>query len=438
LSADKAYAELGLAPGASEAEVKMAWRRLASRWHPDRNKSAEAIAKMQRINEALAQIREATSGFAGDTSAAGARRAAADRDEAPPSQARRGRGAHEHERDGAQGGSGQTNGRGAGRRHGAGDQAHGNGEAHGADEESYGPWDDGQPASDEAHDAHDEPHDTAAGDTDEPASTSTQERTIARKVKLSLEEAAAGCVKTLRGRYVDRCSACAGVGHRVLRGVCAGCEGKGTVSHRAWFGWYGVPTTCTACRGDGVAREDCHDCAGAGKFPARAYRVNVRIPHGVRDGDQLHVGARRHRAGQAAVSLDLTIELLAHPLLKLDADGTIRCEMPVDGFVWIANRLVDVPTLAGMHKLRLSRDELVYRLPGLGYPAERRGARADQVVRLRPVFPAQLSADQNILLDQLIATTSGGGGPAQAPELAGWRDALRDWRHSHARTHGQP
>jgi molecular chaperone DnaJ len=437
LTADKAYAELGLAPGASEAEVKMAWRRLASRWHPDRNNSAGAIAKMQRINEALAQIREATSGFAGDTSAAGARRAAADRDEAPPSPARRGRGAHEHDRDGASGGSGQANGRGTGQRHGADDEARssGNGEAHGADDEADGPSDGGYGSSDEAHGGHDEPYDAAAGDTDEPAKTNSHERTIARKVKLSLEEAAAGCVKTLRGRFVDRCSACAGVGHRVLPGVCAGCDGKGTVSHRAWFGWYGVPTTCTACRGDGVAREDCHVCAGAGKLPARAYRVNVRIPHGVREGDQLHVGARRHRAGHAAVSLDLTIELLVHPLLKLDEDGTIRCEMPVDGFVWIANRLVDVPTLGGLHKLRMSRDELVYRLPGLGYPAERRGARADQVVTLRPVFAAQFSADQNILLDQLIATNSGGA--ALGPELGGWRDALLAWQQGHARTHGR-
>jgi molecular chaperone DnaJ len=434
LSADKAYAELGLAPGASEAEVKMAWRRLASRWHPDRNKSAGAISKMQRINEALAQIREATSGFAGDTSA-GARRPT-DRQEAPPSQARRGRHSHEHERDAGHGGTGQANGR-AGRRHGADDEASGSAnEAHGADDEAYGPADDVHGASDQSHGGHDEPHDTAAGDTDEPASTSTQERTIARKVKLSLEEAAAGCVKTLRGKFVDRCSACAGVGHRVLRGACAGCEGKGTVSHRAWFGWYGVPTPCTACRGDGIAREDCHDCAGVGKFPARAYRVNVRIPHGVRDGDQLHVGGRRQRAGHPSVSLDLTIELLAHPLLKLDGDGTIRCEMPVDGFVWIADRMVDVPTLGGLHKLRLSRDQLVYRLPGLGYPAERRGARADQVVTLRPVFPTQFSADQNILLDQLIATSSGAASSAPSPELAAWRDALGDWHKARAQHHG--
>ena len=61
LGTDNAYAELGLAPGASEAEVKVAWRRLASLWHPDRNRSAEAFGRMQRINQALEQIRR--SGF---------------------------------------------------------------------------------------------------------------------------------------------------------------------------------------------------------------------------------------------------------------------------------------------------------------------------------------------------------------------------------------
>jgi molecular chaperone DnaJ len=378
LSADSAYAELGLAPGASEAEVKLAWRRLASRWHPDRNKSVAAISKMQRINEALAQIREATAGSGSGAAAPGPRRAADRHDK--PSQARHGAHARDDDRHHTRG-------------------AHDRARDFDDDDEHDPP--------DQAPDGADEPHDVAAGDTDEPASTNTRDRTINRKVKLTLEEAAAGCIKTLRGRFIDRCATCAGIGHRVLPGVCVGCEGKGTVSHRAWFGWYGVPTPCTACRGDGIAREDCHACAGLGKLPARAYRVNVRIPHGVRDGDQLHVGGRRQRAGQASVSLNLTVELLAHAQLKLDADGTIRCDLPVDGFVWIANRGVDVPTLGGLHKLRLNRDQRVYRLPGLGYPAERRGARADQLVTVQPVFPAHFSADQEILLDQLIATSTG-------------------------------
>ena len=54
---ENAYAELGLAPGAGEAEVKAAWRRLVSQWHPDRNKTASALSRMQRINTAYEQIR---------------------------------------------------------------------------------------------------------------------------------------------------------------------------------------------------------------------------------------------------------------------------------------------------------------------------------------------------------------------------------------------
>ena len=54
---DDAYVELGVSPGASESEVKAAWRRLVSRWHPDRNASADAAALMQRINRAYDRIR---------------------------------------------------------------------------------------------------------------------------------------------------------------------------------------------------------------------------------------------------------------------------------------------------------------------------------------------------------------------------------------------
>jgi hypothetical protein len=56
---DSAFAELGLRPGASEADVKAAWRRLVSVWHPDRNPSAAAPARMQRINRAVEAIRRA-------------------------------------------------------------------------------------------------------------------------------------------------------------------------------------------------------------------------------------------------------------------------------------------------------------------------------------------------------------------------------------------
>ena len=57
MARNTAYAELGLKPGASEAEVKAAWRRLVSQWHPDRNPGAGAVARMQRINQAFEALR---------------------------------------------------------------------------------------------------------------------------------------------------------------------------------------------------------------------------------------------------------------------------------------------------------------------------------------------------------------------------------------------
>jgi molecular chaperone DnaJ len=147
----------------------------------------------------------------------------------------------------------------------------------------------------------------------------------------------------------------------------------------------------------------------------------------VRGGDVLHVDSSRPPAGQPALKLDLRIAVSPHPFFELDDDGTIRCEMPVDGFAWIANRSVDVPTLTGLHRLSLSRDLLSYRLNGLGFPVERRGRPGDQLVKLAPLFPDRLSTDQEILLDQLIATSSRDDAGQSASRLHEWNQALRGW-----------
>lgn len=86
--------------------------------------------------------------------------------------------------------------------------------------------------------------------------------------------------------------------------------------------------------------------------------------------------------------------------------------MPVDGFAWIANRLISVPTLSGLQPLHLSRDQLAYRLKKHGFPVERRWSRGDHLVTVQPIFPERLSTDQDILLDQLIAASSDPGRPA--------------------------
>ncbi|WP_254789865.1 DnaJ C-terminal domain-containing protein [Variovorax sp. OV329] len=355
MDTDNAFAELGLAPDATEREVKAAWRRLASQWHPDRNESAGAVARMQRINQAFEEIRRA--GFAD--------RASSDAD-APA------------------------------------DTPEGN-----------------------TPDKSNADQGTAASGA---SGTQRRGRTLHRKVRLTLEQAASGCIKVLRGKLTDNCASCHGAGHQVLGGNCARCGGSGAIPKRSFFGWPTGVAECEACLGGGIARQACAACAGVGKMAPRDYKINVRIPPGVRNGDLLHVDGRRVSAEGPPADVEIRIEVSSHAFFELDDDGTIRCEMPIDGFAWIANRQIKVPTVTGFQALQLSRDRLSYRLKGMGFPVQCRGPSADHLVTLVPIFPQQLSTDQQILLDQLSATTLGAGEEALDDRLRAWNRGLRGWK----------
>lgn len=402
LKTDTAYAELGLAPGASEREVKAAWRRLVSRWHPDRNASANAVRRMQRINQALEAIRRA--GFATDDGAP----ADAPADGAAPAdnaadtadQARR------------QHGQEQAQGRGPGRRASRAEARSEPGDADPDRDDDASGHDGDAPGHEGNAPGHEGDAPANEGDAPGPG------RVLQRKLKLSLEEAATGCTKVLRGRFTLQCATCSGLGHRVLGGHCAPCGGSGAVRQSGWYGLFGgTATECGACHGSGIAREACADCGGSGTLGTRAYRLDVRLPHGVRDGDLLHVDARRSGAGDALRGIDLRVELQPHERFQLDDDGTLRCTLPVDGFAWVAQRTIDVPTLTGHHALRLRRDLSCHRLKGEGFPVQRRGPRGDLLVTVVPSFPERFSADQEILLDQLIATSTAAD-PSRRPRAA--------------------
>lgn len=337
MSTENAYAELGLRPGASEAEVKAAWRRLVSLWHPDRNASRNAVEKMQRINEALEVLCGA--GFPPEAPA-----------DAPP------------------------------------------------------------PAETEP---------APAGEPGPPA------RTVHRKLDLNLAEAALGCTRELRGRVGgERCAGCSGAGWRVLGGRCPACAGSGSVRRPTLMPWFSTLVECEACHGGGIARRACPDCAGRGKAPSRPYRVTLRIPPGVRDGDRLQAQVPGSAAGRPPLSIELRIGVAPHELLELLEDGQLHCEVPVDGFAWIAQHAVEVPTLAGTQRLRLRRGQLSYRLPGEGFPQQRRGPRGDLRVTIVPVFPEALGAEREALLEQLVARGLSSGGRPRDARLRAWQQRL--------------
>ncbi|MFT3719685.1 DnaJ C-terminal domain-containing protein [Pseudorhodoferax sp.] len=336
---DQAYAELGLRPGASESEIKAAWRRMASRWHPDRNSSSQAVVRMQRINQAFEALQRVL------------------QQEMPEP----------------------------------------------------------EPAPEPSEPPPPPPPEPAAAP---PRAADPAHPPIRRKLKLTLEEAAAGCVKALKGRFTPVCSHCAGTGHHVLGSACRRCRGSGSfVRPSAWFGWPGQREDCEDCGGTGIAREPCRHCEGRGKLAPVAYQVQVRIPPGVREGDLLHVATRR-----APADLEVQVGLAPHPFFTLEDDGALHCRVPVDGFAWMAHRTLQVPTLEGTQALALRRDQQRYRLAGQGFPTSHRGPRGDLVVDIEPVFPDSLGTDQEILLDQLIASNAG---PGADPRLAQWQQQMR-------------
>jgi molecular chaperone DnaJ len=201
------------------------------------------------------------------------------------------------------------------------------------------------------------------------------------------------------------------------------------VHKAALFGWLWNEEACADCGGDGRQRAPCDACEGSGERSV-AYRRRVRFPAGVRDGHVLSVPASLH--GEVEIQLELQVEIEPHPLFTLDQEGVLRCEMPVNGYAWMAGRWVEVPTPQGMQHMRLNRDALVYRLGGQGFPSAPRGPRGDYMVKVVPVFPAQDDAAHDALLNQLIDSTNRAALADRSQPLGQWQRRLKRW-NSHTK-----
>ncbi len=263
---------------------------------------------------------------------------------------------------------------------------------------------------------------SSAAATPEPDSP---RQTHVRKVCLSLEEAILGCTRTLRGHFTHTCTACLGKGQGVLAKSCSTCRGSGAVKKAALFGWLWSEEACADCGGDGRQRAPCEACDGMGER-AVPYRRQVRFPAGVRDGHMLSLPASRH--DDREFSLELQVEIEPHPVFTLDDDGVLRCEMPVNGYAWMAGRWVDVPTPDGMQQMRLNRDALIYRLRGKGFPGAPRGARGDYMVKVVPTFPAKEDAALEALLDQLITRSMLAAEADRSQPLGQWQRRMKQWK----------
>jgi len=226
------------------------------------------------------------------------------------------------------------------------------------------------------------------------------------RLRLTLEEVAAGVEKKIRVKHLRPCEACGGRGG-TGESACPQCQGRGQVRRvqQSIFGQFVNVSSCPRCDGEGrTVKERCRDCSGEGRASATE-TIAVKVPAGVAGGNFIPLrgmGDAGPRGGPAG-DLVVLIEEKPHPVFDRDGDD-LRLDMPVAFPVAALGGKVEVPLVDG-GRMTLSVSPgtpsgHVLRLRGKGLPSLR-GGTGDLLVRLVVWVPARLGGEERRLLEQL-------------------------------------
>ena len=352
------YEILGVSKDASESEIKKAFRRRARELHPDVNKAADAEDQFKELNEAYDVLSDPN------------KRAQYDRFGTIPGAAGGGYG----------GGSGYVDF----------DDLFGGG--FGGMGDIFSSFFGGQ-----------------GGQGGRPARKEGRDMGVG--LRITLEEVARGVEKEIVYDRLAPCPDCKGTGlgenGKVV--TCPECGGKGrvvTIQH-TFLGDMQSATTCKTCGGTGTSIENpCPECEGQGRVPDRQ-RVTVKVPAGIRDGQQLRVGGFGEAGIQGAQAGDLivTCRVQPHEFFERDSDdlhgranisfiqAILGAEIEIDGIM--PDEKVQVRIPAGC------QNEQVVRVKGFGMPRLKSDIRGSMYVHVNVVIPEKITKKQRELLEKL-------------------------------------
>jgi molecular chaperone DnaJ len=363
------YEVLGVSRNASEADIKRAYRRLAMKYHPDRNPGAEAAEQFKEAKLAYEVLSDPRKRSAYDQF----------------------------------GHAGVESGGGFG---GAGDFAGGSfsdifGDVFG---DIFG----GRSGGRRVHRGADLRYD----------------------LTLTLEEAVAGKEVKIRLPTLVDCQFCGGTGAEPgsRPKTCPTCNGVGQV--RMQQGFFSIQQTCPDCHGTGTKIEHpCHHCRGQGRVQEHK-TLSVKIPAGVDTGDRIRLageGEPGERGGPAG-DLYVQVHVEQHPIFTRD-DNNLFCEVPI-GFVAAAlGGELQVPTLDGKVVLKIpagTQTGKMFRMRGKGVKSVRGGVVGDLICRVLVETPVNLTERQKELLRQLEETMQAGG-EKHSPHSSSWLDGVKSF-----------
>lgn len=256
------------------------------------------------------------------------------------------------------------------------------------------------------------------------------------RLDLTLEQAAFGTHETIHLPSTEACATCNGHGTADGKAPreCQTCHGAGQV--RVKQGFFVLQQSCPACRGRGVAIIDpCRSCRGAGQV-RREKKLDVKVPAGVDTGDRIRLSGEGEQGERGAVPGDLYVEvqIKRHPIFEREG-ADLYCDVPVGVTVAALGGDLEVPTLHGGHNLHIpeaTQSGSVLRLAGQGIKPVRGGATGDLRCRIVVETPVNLTRDQKKLFRSLGESLEKGG-KRHNPQTASWLDKARSFFEEHVR-----
>jgi molecular chaperone DnaJ len=244
-------------------------------------------------------------------------------------------------------------------------------------------------------------------------------------LEISFEEAAFGCEKSIAIPRAERCDDCGGSGGKggVAPTTCPSCRGAGQV--RFQQGFFSIAKTCGQCNGRGqIIKDPCPSCSGAGRV-RRSHTLQVKVPAGVDTGSRLKLrGEGETGAGGGAGDLYVVIAVQDHEIFKRDGNDLI-CEIPISFPRAALGAELDIPTLDGTVKMKVpagTQSGSVFRLRGKGIPDLHGYGRGDELIQVIVEIPRKLSARQRELLEEFASIS----GEEVNPMQKGFFDKVRE------------
>lgn len=248
-------------------------------------------------------------------------------------------------------------------------------------------------------------------------------------LSIKFEEAAFGVEKEISIKRKEACATCDGSGAEpgTKKQSCTSCHGVGEI--RMQKGFFAISQACLTCNGTGVRIEKpCKACKGSGRHSV-VRKIKVKVPAGIEEGMQLRYSGEGEGGVRGGGRGDLYVAVVIDPHPIFERDGTnVLCEVPISFSDAALGAKIDVPTLDGKVQMNVpagTQSGAIFRLKEKGIVRMRSGAdkkRGDQLVKVKVEVPKKLSSRQKELLKEFAEISN----DESLPEHKGFFDKVRE------------